>query len=48
MSGYTDDTIAKHGLRPGEISMLEKPFTAESLAAKLRAVLDSHMAAGNS
>ena len=36
MSGYTDDTIAKHGLRPNEIPMLEKPFTAESLAAKLR------------
>jgi len=48
MSGYTDDTIAKHGLRPGEISMLEKPFTADSLAAKLRAVLDNQMAAGNS
>jgi YesN/AraC family two-component response regulator len=40
MSGYTDDMIARHGLRPGEISILEKPFTAESLASKLRNVLD--------
>jgi PAS domain S-box-containing protein len=40
MSGYTDDMIAKHGLRPDEISILEKPFTAESLASKLRSVLD--------
>jgi two-component system cell cycle sensor histidine kinase/response regulator CckA len=48
MSGYTDDTIAKHGLRPDEIAMLEKPFTAESLAAKLRSVLDNRMASGSS
>jgi signal transduction histidine kinase/CheY-like chemotaxis protein len=46
MSGYTDDTIAKHGLRPDEIPMLEKPFTAESLASRLRAVLDSQVAVG--
>ncbi len=46
MSGYTDDTIARHGLRPDEIPMLEKPFTADSLAAKLRAVLDSQLASG--
>jgi two-component system, cell cycle sensor histidine kinase and response regulator CckA len=40
MSGYTDDMIAKHGLRPDEISILEKPFTSELLASKLRTVLD--------
>jgi CheY-like chemotaxis protein len=40
MSGYTDDMIARHGLRPDEISILQKPFTAELLASKLRNVLD--------
>jgi PAS domain S-box-containing protein len=36
MSGYTEDTIVQHGVvRPG-IAFLHKPFTAETLAHKLR------------
>jgi CheY-like chemotaxis protein len=41
MSGYTDDAVVRHGvLRPG-IAYLQKPFTPESLAHKVREVLDS-------
>ncbi len=39
MSGYTDDTIAQHGvLNPG-VAFLRKPFTSETLSRKLREVL---------
>lgn len=41
MSGYTDDAIVQHGvLDPGMI-FLAKPFTLETLARKLREVLDA-------
>ncbi|MFB3915668.1 MAG: PAS domain S-box protein [Terriglobales bacterium] len=40
MSGYTEDAIVQHGvLRPG-IEFVQKPFTAQLLASKVRAVLD--------
>jgi len=38
MSGYTDDEIFRRGL--GQARFLEKPFTAEQLAATLRDALD--------
>jgi two-component system cell cycle sensor histidine kinase/response regulator CckA len=41
MSGYTDDMISSHGVLTGEIQLIQKPFTAESLGKKLRAVLDA-------
>jgi len=41
MSGYTDDAIVRHGiLRPG-IEYLQKPFSPDTLARKVREVLDS-------
>jgi two-component system cell cycle sensor histidine kinase/response regulator CckA len=41
MSGYTDDAIIRHGvLRPGT-AYLQKPFSPETLARKVREVLDS-------
>ena len=40
MSGYTDDAIVRHGILQEGIAYLQKPFTPESLASKVRAVLD--------
>jgi signal transduction histidine kinase/CheY-like chemotaxis protein len=39
LSGYTDDAMVHHGLREGEISFLQKPFTLEALARKVRETL---------
>ncbi len=41
MSGYTDDMLASHGVLDGETQLIQKPFTADSLARKLRDVLDA-------
>jgi CheY-like chemotaxis protein len=41
MSGYTDDMIASHGVLAGETQLIQKPFSAEALARKLRDVLDA-------
>ena len=40
MSGYTDDAIVRHGILEEGLAYLQKPFTPESLARKVRAVLD--------
>ncbi|HJQ53807.1 MAG TPA: PAS domain S-box protein [Gemmatimonadaceae bacterium] len=40
MSGYTDDAVVRHGILQPGISYLQKPFTGETLTAKVRAVLD--------
>jgi CheY-like chemotaxis protein len=43
MSGYTDDAIVRHGvLRPGT-AYLQKPFSPDTLARKVREVLDSRV-----
>jgi len=41
MSGYTDDAIVHHGLLEQDIAFLQKPFTLDALAHKVRAVLDA-------
>jgi two-component system cell cycle sensor histidine kinase/response regulator CckA len=41
MSGYTDDSIVRHGVLGTEIAYLQKPFTPESLTRKVREVLDA-------
>ena len=41
VSGYPQDTIARRGVLDSGIQFLPKPFTAASLLARVRAVLDS-------
>ena len=38
VSGYTDGTVLAHGVPEHGVSFLQKPFTSEQLARKLRAV----------
>ena len=40
-SGYTDDEVVKHGVIEIDTNFIQKPFTPESLAQKVRKVLDN-------
>jgi two-component system cell cycle sensor histidine kinase/response regulator CckA len=40
MSGYTEEAIVQHGVIQPGIAFLNKPFTSEALAEKIREVLD--------
>ncbi|MDT4966771.1 MAG: hypothetical protein QOJ64_1508 [Acidobacteriota bacterium] len=39
MSGYTDDAIVHHGVLDGRAAFLQKPFTPDDLARKIREVM---------
>jgi CheY-like chemotaxis protein len=41
ISGYTDETVARHGVLRAETAFLQKPFAPRALAEKVRDVLDS-------
>ncbi|HEY5837610.1 MAG TPA: PAS domain S-box protein [Pyrinomonadaceae bacterium] len=44
MSGFTDDAVVRHGVSAYELCFIQKPFSPESLAIKVREVLDNHAA----
>jgi DNA-binding NtrC family response regulator len=40
MSGYSGAAMSSHGKLPEDVSFLEKPFTPDSVIAKIRSALD--------
>jgi signal transduction histidine kinase/CheY-like chemotaxis protein len=46
MTGYTDDTVVKHGVLDGVVTLLPKPFTRRALLDTVREVLDGTAAPG--
>ena len=41
MSGYTDNAIVHHGVLEKDVAFIQKPFTGEGLAGKVREILDT-------
>jgi signal transduction histidine kinase len=42
MSGYTDDAVLRHGVLERGTAYIQKPFTPDVLARRVREVLDGH------
>jgi hypothetical protein len=40
MSGYTDSVIARHGILEEGVNFVQKPFSIQAMAVKIREVLD--------
>jgi two-component system cell cycle sensor histidine kinase/response regulator CckA len=47
MSGYTDDSIVRHGVLESGVAFIQKPVTPTMLSKKIREVLDGHSDADN-
>jgi FixJ family two-component response regulator len=41
MSGYTEETMSRHGVSGQSAGFIQKPFSASALAKKVRQVLDA-------
>jgi FixJ family two-component response regulator len=41
ISGYTDEALVHHGAMEPDVFLLQKPFSPEALAQKVREVLDT-------
>ncbi len=48
MTGYTEDTVLRHGLQEGTVDLIQKPFSQPGLLARVRTLLEGApaMAAG--
>jgi two-component system, cell cycle sensor histidine kinase and response regulator CckA len=42
-SGYTDDVIAHRGVLDEGVQFIQKPFSVQGLAAKVRGILDENL-----
>jgi FixJ family two-component response regulator len=47
MSGYTDDSIVRHGVLESGVAFIQKPITPALLMTKVREVLDVSRATSN-
>ncbi|MCS6806929.1 MAG: response regulator [Acidobacteriota bacterium] len=47
MSGYADEAVARHGVMEPGVAFLQKPFSPEALASKVREILDRQRAPAN-
>jgi len=48
MSGFTDDAIVRHGVLDDGVFFIQKPFSPDALAIKVRSVLDHFAKSNNS
>jgi two-component system cell cycle sensor histidine kinase/response regulator CckA len=46
ISGYTDDTVLRHGVLGTDDAFLQKPFTPDARARRARKVLDARKGGG--
>lgn len=44
-SGFTDDTVIRHGIQHDQVPFIEKPYSPNALAKKVRQVLDERRVA---